>query len=592
MVRSQSTLIFIVLGAASISVKAAPFKRFAPVVETGPEKDAASCAFSSQDIPESGHSQDCSFEGELSAFPGHLIDTKLQDSSQFSLVDPMSPHSSSLHVFHSLQVHEVIDVDSVSIPSLDSRTRAPRPPDPLAAVTHPTGVLLPPSPLSAPIARPLSRVRTYTDVARDPSIESRPRYPSDLNVDVHSTIASGVLPPTSPTVGYAPVADSDMILQKRTDSDITSGHNIESRIVHPSSSSGPLNPLANAFSAQGSETTANQQRTADVQKKPTDALGRAAKNPPSPMVVTSSGPFLNPLASEFSTKSSAATTPNQQTTTDSVQEKIDAIIAAQSPPSPMVVSSSGPFLNPPASAFSAKSSYSAATTPVQQTTGYVQQKKNAIIAATPPSPMVVSSSFAYNIVSERLSDNSPPSAVRDSLESYSQSQWLADIGNAHITNWNQFLETDSGKLWQDTDRLLSSMRPKIDRDSVRFLIISQIIRAHLGPARDGKWTAKNVHEELTKWNYPQYWSDMKAPQDEFFARTETGQLVRRICRLIQKSTHIQVYPELRLLILEDMRGGQASVNGKTAELGVGNTKIQGGNVGASQRAARGVVKKT
>ncbi|KAJ3756960.1 hypothetical protein EV360DRAFT_71549 [Lentinula raphanica] len=556
MVRSQSTLIFIILGAASISVKAAPFRRFAPVVETGPEKNAASCAFSSQDIPESGHSQDCSFEGELSAFPGHLIDTK--DSVHFN---PMSPHSSSLPVFYSLRLHEVIDVDAVSIPSLDSRTRAPHPPDPLAAVTHPTGVLLPPSPLSAPIARPLSRVRTYTDVARDPSIESRPPYPSGLDVDVHSTVASGVLPPTSPTVGYAPVADSDMILQKRTDSDITSGHNIESRIVLPSSSSGPLNPLANAFSAQGSETTANQQRTADVQKKPTDAI-RAAQNPPSPMVVTSSGPFLNPLASEFSTKSSAATTPKQQTTADSVQEKIDAIIAAKSRPSPMVVSSSGPFLNPPASAFSAKSSYSAATTPVQQSTAYVQQKKNAIIAATPPSPMVVSSSFAYNIVSERLSDNSPPYAVRDSLQSYSQSQWLADIGNAHITNWNQFLETDSGKLWLDTDRLLSSMRPKIDRDSVRSLIISQIILAHLGPARDGKWTAKNVHEELTKWNYSQYWSDMKAPQDEFFARTETGQLVRRICRLIQKSTHIQVYPELRLLILEDMRGGQASVNGK------------------------------
>ncbi|KAJ3823114.1 hypothetical protein F5880DRAFT_1702473 [Lentinula raphanica] len=572
MVRSQSTLIFIVLGAASISVKAAPFKRFAPVVETGPEKDAASCAFSSQDIPESGHSQDCSFEGELSAFPGHLIDTK--DSSQFSLVDPMSPHSSSLHVFHSLQVHEVIDVDSVSIPSLDSRTRAPRPPDPLAAVTHPTGVLLPPSPLSAPIARPLSRVRTYTDVARDPSIESRPRYPSDLNVDVHSTIASGVLPPTSPTVGYAPVADSDMILQKRTDSDITSGHNIESRIVHPSSSSGPLNPLANAFSAQGSETTANQQRTADVQK---EAYRRHQSR--------SESSFSD---ASFPQRALRLRLPNNKPTADSVQEKIDAIIAAKSRPSPMVVSSSGPFLNPPASAFSAKSSYSAATTPVQQTTAYVQQKKNAIIAATPPSPMVVSSSIAYNIVSERLSDNSPPYAVRDSLQSYSQSQWLADIGNAHITNWNQFLGTDSGRLWLETDRLLSSMRPKIDRDSVRFLIISQIILAHLGPARDGKWTAKNVHEELTKWDYPRYWSDTKVSEDDFFA-TQTGQLTRRICRLVKKKTNVEEYPALRTLIWEDIRR-QASVNGK-AELGVGNTHFQGGNVGASQRAARGVVLK-
>ncbi|KAJ3776010.1 hypothetical protein FB446DRAFT_785499 [Lentinula raphanica] len=94
----------------------------------------------------------------------------------------------------------------------------------------------------------------------------------------------------------------------------------------------------------------------------------------------------------------------------------------------------------------------------------------------------------------------------------------------HSKNYDQFLQTTTGKLWKDIDRYLSILHPAFDRFSVKMRIISDSLRAHLSSRR--YVYVDNVYNELKDWNSDQYWEDIRDSRNWVdFCSKESGKLL-------------------------------------------------------------------
>ncbi|KAJ3976394.1 hypothetical protein EV361DRAFT_945291 [Lentinula raphanica] len=127
------------------------------------------------------------------------------------------------------------------------------------------------------------------------------------------------------------------------------------------------------------------------------------------------------------------------------------------------------------------------------------------------------------------------------------------------TSWDEFVKTKSGQVWLEFDRLLANLHPSFDRLSVKILIMSDIILAHLEPVSEV--VALHVYDELREWNSGQYQKDTKASEDwEQFLLTETGRLCSKVLKRIDNERRYEYHLPLlnhRALIgmiSEDIRG--------------------------------------
>ncbi|KAJ3730606.1 hypothetical protein FB446DRAFT_20071 [Lentinula raphanica] len=371
---------------------------------------------------------------------------------------------------------------------------------------------------SSPVS--CSLLQENADTASIPSIEYR--SPCILSGDDSTRVFS-------PDPPYAPVTRSLPLPRKHADADIDPV--IHSRAPQPSdplvveypidvsSSSIAYTPVARSFPPKRMDTdTASGDHIIESRN-----------------VHPSSGPLIHPTSGSFATPHDGTEAADPDI--DDIQRKIDAIIAAN-PPAPAVAGSHNP------SAFSSK--------------------RGAFAAANPPAPVVASHHpVAYSIVSQ-LGEKSTAYTVCNMLRFMLQLQskpWPVDP-MARITNWDQFTRTAAGELWQDTDQLISRMRPQIDRHAIRTEIIAQIILTH--PANIDV-TTKDIHQSLREWNHPRYWVDAKVSKGIWyqFFKTETGKLFIRVRDHIASSSTIQPNNyDLHQLVWKDIQPQGYYVNHK------------------------------
>ncbi|KAJ3834248.1 hypothetical protein F5878DRAFT_664945 [Lentinula raphanica] len=145
-------------------------------------------------------------------------------------------------------------------------------------------------------------------------------------------------------------------------------------------------------------------------------------------------------------------------------------------------------------------------------------------------PVLVSSdmrpSKAYDFVSKLRTDQFLTRVVVDFMKSqdvpYKQDTKLSK-------NYNQFLQTKTGELWQDIDRLLSVLHPTFNRLFIRMKVMSDSLIEHLSSI--GHVDAAKVYNALEDWNSDQYREDIKSSQKWVdFCSKESGILLLTIVK--------------------------------------------------------------
>ncbi|KAJ3824323.1 hypothetical protein F5880DRAFT_393522 [Lentinula raphanica] len=372
---------------------------------------------------------------------------------------------------------------------------------------------------SSPVSRSL--LQENADTASIPSIEYR--SPCILSGDDSTRVFS-------PDPPYATVTRSLPLPRKHADTDIDPV--IQSRapqssdplvVEHPIDVSSPsiaYTPVARSFPPKRMDTdTASGDHIIESRN-----------------VHPSSGPLIHPTSGSSATPHDGTEAADPDI--DDIQRKIDAIIAANSPAQAVVSHNSSAFSTTPPNRIAF---------PHADLTD-AQRKIDSAIAAADP--------FAYAIVSQ-IPELSTAYDVCEMLKfalEFQSKPWPVEP-MARITNWDQFVQTAAGKLWRDTDQLISIMRPDDHGGhSIRTEITVQIILAH----PDNGFTNKGVYKSLTEWNHPRYWEDTKAAKGgglSKFYSTETGRIFLRIRDYIEPPSTIHLnYNALSTLVSEDIQG--------------------------------------
>ncbi|KAJ3756740.1 hypothetical protein EV360DRAFT_84665 [Lentinula raphanica] len=509
MVHSRPVFIFVALGAASIAT-AAPL-RLAPSVEPA-RQEAASCAYEIELNVSSGEHHVL----DMNSFPSRRdssgIDLLLpfdSPSSQDDDTSVLSIASRAVHpsgLFVSPSSQERADADhTASVPDIASH--APHPSGPFQSLL-------------------ILEDHADTDDTSAPSIESRAPRPSgpfhSPSIEERVDDATASVPSVESHAPYPSAPFHSLAIQKRADADdAASFPGVESRAPH---TSGGLLQVVRRSIGVPSSGTSNTPDTHPLLRKRTDTdIAGDDDNRPLALHIPVT---LQPT--------SAAALPDQH---NDAREQGDTIIAALRIAS-HVPDSSGP-LHP--------SAVSVAHTLVQEHTPTDIASAHSIEprSSVPPGPLVVSSDMNYL---SSLGEQASAEEVVNVIKSHSRS-YETDIQGTET--WSQFLETTSGRLWQDIERLLRAERPNIIRRSVKIEIMKDII---LASPESNNPNSLLAYKKLMKWNYGEYgnaiaaydkWNDIK--------HLEIGRLIYRIKTCLKKGQPAYL-PNFMTMVHDDING--------------------------------------
>ncbi|KAJ3760107.1 hypothetical protein EV360DRAFT_68955 [Lentinula raphanica] len=541
MVRSRFVLIFVALGATSIAA-AAPL-RLASIVAEPASQEAASCALFGQDPPESGDPQDCGKSG-LNVSPGEH--NNVLDMNSF----PSTSHDSSgivpLSPFLSPSSQERVDDDTANVPgSIESLATHPSGPfdfpliqegvdaDDTASVpsieslaTHPSG------PFDFPL---IQKGVNADDTASVPSIEPLATHPSGpfdfplIQEDVDSIESRAPYQASTPF-------DFPSI-KERTDADDTdSAPSIESHALHPS---GPFELVRRSIGVL-SPGTPHAPNAHSLLRKRTDTEIASAHDPDSPIAFRSSVPRQPTSAFSTSSLSIDAASLDQR---EDAREEEDTVSTAHSIASVVRISSASISHPSPASV------------------EYPLLRKRTD-TGEPSGPLVVSTEMMhpYDDCIARLPAPDAAAVIRKNIKNDDRTMYEKNTEDSR--NWDEFVRTNSGKLWLEIDRFLSQSHPTFDRILVKNMIAADIILAHLKNAP--AVYARDVYNELKASDSDRYKQDIKAYTDfvQFLSFTETGRLCSRVTSRIiyqhRKNVNRQRWrtfhrEDLRRMISTDIR---------------------------------------
>ncbi|KAJ3712910.1 hypothetical protein C8R42DRAFT_308265 [Lentinula raphanica] len=512
MVRLHSVTVLIFIA----SIAAAAPLRLVPSVEPASQEATPCARLEGDSTPKSVNPQDCG-KSELNVSPGehNVLDMNSFsfscDSSRIVLLPPFDSPSSQ----------ERVDTDDTSVPSIESCA-----PHPSGAFDFPTsqervdadtvnvpGIGSLASHPSGPFHSPSIQERVYSDLASAPSVESRALHPSG-HLD-SPTSQEHIDPGTVnvPGIGSRAFHPSGPFLtlsiQERADADdAVSVLNIESRAPH---TSGPLEVVRRSIGVLTSGTSIAPDSHRLLRKRTdTDIAGADGSGP---LDLHISDP-LQPTSAFSTNLLSEAASPDQ---CKDAREQEGTVIIAHGIAS-HVPDCSGP-LNP--------SSASIDYPLLQERTSIdIASAQNIETRSTqPPDPVLVSNdmepSKAYDFVSNLKTEQALEYVVLGFIKSQGV-PYNQDI--KHSKNYDQFLQTTTGKLWKDIDRYLSILHPAFDRFSVKMRIMSDSLRAHLSSRR--YVYVDNVYNELKDWNSDQYWKDIRDSQSWVdFCSKESGKLL-------------------------------------------------------------------
>ncbi|KAJ3778175.1 hypothetical protein FB446DRAFT_699396 [Lentinula raphanica] len=530
MVRSRPVLIFVALGAALLAT-AAPL-RLAPSVEPA-SQEAASCAHFDQDIPESVNPHDCS-EIELNVSSGehYVLD---MDSFPFSRdssgIVPLPP-------FDSRSSQEHVDADAASVPSVESRA-----PYPSGSFDSPLGQE---RVVAVTVNVPERADADHT--ASVPGIASHAPHPSGPfhslliqdHVDTDDTSALSIESHAS----YPSAPFHSLAIQERADADdAASLPGLESRAPH--TSDGIPEVLRRSIGVLSSGTSNTPDSHPLPQKRTDTDIAGDDDNAPLALHIPVT---LQPTSAVDTSSPSEATSPDQRTGAHEEEDlEHETIITTHSIVS-HVPDSSGPLC----------SSSGSDDRPL------LRERSNINIASPhsiethssgKPSPLVVSSPkdpSTFQFVAELEADQDLVQAVLDFIKS-KQLPYFEDVQAS--TNYDRFVQTKTGQLCMEIDRLLAELHPSFDRVSVKNTVMTNILKAHLNP--NAEVDARRLLEKFKTWNPTQYRKDIEASEYRSdFHHTESGRLLGmlfgRIRGLQGKPKRLQRF-DLQNLVDKDIR---------------------------------------
>ncbi|KAJ3818844.1 hypothetical protein F5880DRAFT_1681048 [Lentinula raphanica] len=498
MVRLHSVTVLIFIA----SIAAAAPLRLVPSVEPASQEATPCARLEGDSTPKSVNPQDCG-KSELNVSPGehNVLDMNSFsfscDSSRIVLLPPFDSPSSQERVdTEDPSVPKRVDADTVNVPGIGS------------LASHPSG----------PFHSPSIQECVYSDIASAPSVESRALHPSG-HLD-SPTSQEHVDPGTVnvPGIGSRAFHPSGPFLtlsiQERADADdAVSVLNIESRAPH---TSGPLEVVRRSIGVLSSGTSSAPDSHRLLRKRTdTDIAGADGSGP---LDLHISDP-LQPTSAFSTNLLSEAASPDQ---CKDAREQQGTVIIAHGIAS-HVPDCSGP-LNP---------SSASIDHPLLQERTYTDITSAQSIkshSTHPAGPVLVSSdmrpSKAYDFVSKLRTDQFLTRVVVDFMKSqdvpYKQDTKLSK-------NYNQFLQTKTGELWQDIDRLLSVLHPTFNRLFIRMKVMSDSLIEHLSSI--GHVDAAKVYNALEDWNSDQYREDIKSSQKWVdFCSKESGILLLTIVK--------------------------------------------------------------